>query len=154
MGRKIIVIALILGSVFGMQAQKLNYPASKGLRQLNNGWHKFSVEGAVFDVEVSEGRLVKGNVVWFDNSKYSGSFNNNKISGKGTYTWPNGDRYEGSFKNNQRHGKGTMYWSDGTKHSGKWKNNSRNGKGKSFDPNGNLVNEGVWEGDTLVENKK
>ena len=153
MGKKLILIGLFLVGALGVKAQELNYPVSSGINQLPNGWHKFTHAGAYYDVEISQGHLVKGNVVWFDKATYSGSFGSNKISGKGTYTWPNGDRYEGSFKNNLRHGKGTMYWSDGTKYSGKWKNNSRNGKGKSYDSEGNLTQEGVWEADVLVASK-
>ncbi|MCK8521568.1 hypothetical protein M0D21_08310 [Aquimarina sp. D1M17] len=148
----ILIIALVI-SAFGIQAQDVKYPVVKGLKQLPNGWHKFSYAGTIFDVEVRDGYLIKGNVTWFDNSHYSGSFVGNKISGKGTYTWSNGDRYEGAFRNNQRHGKGTMYWKDGRKYTGKWKNNFQNGKGKSYDPNGNLTAEGIWESAVLIKEK-
>ncbi|MEL6988571.1 MAG: hypothetical protein AAGK97_12175 [Bacteroidota bacterium] len=40
---------------------------------------------------------------------------------------------------------------DGSKWSGKWKHNKRNGKGKLFDASGQVVQQGVWEEDTLVE---
>jgi len=153
MWKRIIIIALITVGAIKTQGQNLNFPIAKDIKLLDDGWHKFSSEGAIFDVEILEGNMVKGKVTWFDKTTYSGTFLRNKIGGRGTYVWPNGDRYEGSFKDNQRHGKGTMYWVDGTKYTGKWKKNIREGKGKSFDIKGNLVQEGIWVNDTFSQRK-
>jgi len=153
MWRQLIILALIFGSVLKMQAQDLKEPVTKDIKLLDNGWHKFSSGGAIFDVEILEGNLVKGKVIWFDNTTYSGTFLRNRIGGRGTYTWPNGNRYEGGVKNNQRHGKGTMYWKDGTKYTGKWKNNLRHGKGQSFDTDGSLVQQGIWVNNVFSESK-
>jgi len=134
-------------------AQELNVVPVSTVRQLPDGWHKFTEQGATFDVEVLGGKLVKGNIVWFDDSSYSGTFSGNRISGRGTYKWSDGKRYEGAFKNNQRHGKGSMIDADGSKWSGKWKLNQKNGKGKAFDNKGALVQEGVWEQNQFVSAK-
>ena len=150
--KKLIALCLLIGFVSFSNAQQIRLVPTKLIKQLPNGWHKFVTNGVVFDVEISEGSLVKGNIKWLDNSTYSGSFANNVISGRGTYTWANGDKYEGSFKNNERHGKGSMYWKDGTKYSGKWKNNKKNGKGKMWEADGTLV-VGLWEENKLIKSK-
>jgi len=136
-----------------VNGQEMNYISNKVVKLLPNGWHKFENAGVVYDVEVKEGRYVKGNIAWFDGTTYSGTLGSKGISGRGTYKWPNGERYEGTSKNSTRHGKGTMYWKDGTKFSGKWKNNLQNGKGKLFDAEGNIVKVGVWENGKFVVKK-
>ncbi len=136
-------------------AQDLNVIPTVTVRQLPDGWHKFSEQGATFDVQVLGGSFVKGNVKWFDGASYSGTFSGNRISGRGTYKWADGQRYEGSFKNNERHGKGSMIANDGSKWSGKWKGNLKNGKGKMYDTEGAVVQEGVWvEGDYVGTKSK
>ena len=152
--KKLILLLVIFGAIFATQAQNLRVIPADLIKSLPNGWHKFNYKGVYFDVEVANQLLVKGNIKWLDKSMYSGGFSNNEISGKGTYTWANGDKYEGSFKSNERSGKGTMYWKNGEKFSGKWKYNKKNGKGKMWDGTGALVQEGVWEQNILVKEKK
>ena len=151
MEKSIRLLLMIVGIAYGGKAQKINLVPTKQLRQLPSGWHIFVSEGATFDAEVLNGSLIKGKITWFDTASYSGTFYNNKISGKGTYTWSNGERYEGSFKGNMLHGKGTFYKNDGTKYQGKWKNNKRNGKGKIFDNSGAIVKQGVWEENIYID---
>ena len=151
MKKYILFLGLIIGVSFHCSAQKINTVPAKNIRQLPNGWHKFLSAGATFDVEVLNGSLLKGNIIWFDGSTYSGGFHNNTLTGKGTYTWTNGDRYEGSFKGNKRQGKGTMYKKDGSKHQGKWKNNKKHGKGKAYDSSGKLIKQGNWEDGVFIE---
>lgn len=151
------LITLFLSTSFVLlsQAQELNtIPSSSELQLFTDGWYKFQLEGTYFDVEIASGKMVKGNIKWFDGSEYSGSLSHTQISGKGTYRWPDGSRYEGSFKNHQRHGKGSQIMADGTKWSGKWKANEKNGKGKVFDTEGKVVQEGVWASNKLLESKK
>ena len=152
--KKIIFLVVFVLTVCFVNAQEMNFISNKIAKVLPNGWHKFKDAGVVYDVEVNDGWFVKGNVVWFDRSSYSGSLGSKGISGKGTYKWPNGDRYEGTSKNNARHGKGTMYWKNGTKFIGKWKNNKQHGKGKLFDAEGNIVKAGVWENGEFTAKKK
>jgi hypothetical protein len=134
-------------------AQKINTVPTKGVSDLSDGWHKFTLEGAAFDVEVLNGNLTQGNIVWFDQSTYSGKLSSKGLNGKGTYNWPNGIKYQGSFKANQRHGKGSLVLQNGSKWSGKWKNDLKNGKGKIFDANGAITKQGVWEAGKLVQKK-
>jgi len=155
MKKVLLMMSLIIVVVFNIQAQEINaIPFSSDIAQLSDGWHKFTLQGASFDVEVASSNLVKGNIVWFDGTKYSGNLAGFVISGKGTYTWPDGTRYEGSFRNNQRHGKGSMILLDKSKWSGKWKNNKKNGKGKQYDASGAIVQQGVWAADQFVGAKK
>lgn len=153
--RKIIFSIIFIASiVFSASAQKINQVPPVPTYNLPNGWHKFIDQGATFDVEVLESKLTQGNIIWLDQSKYSGSLFGHTITGKGTYTWPDKKRYEGGFKKNNRHGWGVMYYLDGTKYSGKWKNNKKQGKGKFYDKDGKVVQQGVWENDIYVGAKK
>ena len=97
--KKIISLLIIVLFVnFNSDAQELNTIVKGAAKNIPDGWHKFTLQGASFDVEVIGGRLVQGNISWFDGAKYSGSLGGSVISGRGTYTWPDGTRYEGSFK--------------------------------------------------------
>lgn len=151
---KVIIRFLIIVFALNVNAQDINTVAPGATKHIPNGWHKFSFQGMRLDVGVEAENLTRGNVVWFDNARYSGTFSGYEISGKGTYVWPNRERYEGSFRNNMRHGKGTMYYSDGSKHYGKWKNNKKNGKGQVYDKNGKLIKDGIWENDIFIKAAK
>lgn len=137
---------------YSVTAQQINPVPGSLARTLDNGWYKFEAEGAVLDVEVQSGYIIKGNIKWFNDDSYSGDLAGSQLSGKGTYKWQNGERYEGIFKKNQRHGKGTMFYSNGEKYSGKWKNDQPHGKGKIWKADGS-VEQGVWENGTLKEKK-
>ena len=152
--KKLILLAVILLGSNSLSAQNLNGIVKGTLKNVPDGWHKFTYQGISYDVGVEDEFLTQGNIVWFDNSRYSGAFNGYNISGKGTYVWPNKERYEGRFKNNMRHGYGTMYYKDGTYFYGKWKNNRKNGKGQEYDKNGILVRDGVWKNDVFVKTSK
>ncbi len=137
--------------LFTVNAQEIKtVPTNQETARLADGWRKFELQGVVFDIEVLGGSYVQGNIVWFDGTTYSGGLRGAFISGRGTYTWSSGARYEGSFRNGERHGKGSYILKNGKKWSGKWKYNKKNGKGKVFDPDGTVVQEGVWKDDKLV----
>lgn len=154
MKTKLIVIALLLGFVTMGVAQEFNpIPFSPELKKLPDGWHKFQFQGNLFDVEITNGRLVQGNIKWFDGATYSGSLTGTEIGGKGTYTFPDGSKYEGSFRKHLRHGKGSQIDADGTKWSGKWKADKKNGKGKVFSPTGDILKEGVWTNGEMIASK-
>ncbi|WP_350288543.1 hypothetical protein [uncultured Croceitalea sp.] len=154
MKKLFVVLLLSASAILSTQAQEFNtIPSSNDLKLLADGWYKFDIEGTFFDTEIRAGKLVKGNIKWFDGSKYSGTLSGFELSGKGTYTWPDGSRYEGALKKHQRHGKGSLIAMDGTKWSGKWKENKKNGKGKVFDAEGNVLKEGIWELNELVAEK-
>jgi len=151
MKKYILTLLSVLALTISSEAQTIkNIPFSREIQSYGNGWHKFELRDAKFDVEIEAGVLLKGNITWLDGTTYSGNMSGTTIAGRGTYTWTDGSRYEGSFKNNKRHGKGSMIAPDGSKWSGKWKNNKKNGKGKMYDSKGDLVQQGVWENDQLV----
>ena len=149
--KKLAIIFSLVALVFASQ----NAFAQRGTKisSLPNGWHKFTIDGIKFDVEILSGTIVRGNAKYPDGSTYSGAWKDNQISGKGTFTYANGDRYEGSFRNDLRSGKGTMYYAEGGKYSGKWANDKKEGKGRMWDPAGNLT-KGVWKNDQLQEGGK
>ena len=145
---------LVLSLNFSSRAQELNTIVPGAAKNIPDGWHKFTFQGAKFDVEIKSEGLTEGNIVWFDQSIYSGTLRGYTIAGRGTYVWPNRERYEGSFRNNMRYGKGTMFYKDGTRHYGKWKDNKKNGKGQEYNKAGELVRDGFWENDVFVEVSK
>ncbi len=151
MKKALLTVLLTVGVLLSAGAQEIKtLPTNQETASLSDGWHKFELQGATFDVEVLGGSYRQGNVTWFDGTTYSGGLSGAFVSGRGTYTWTSGSRYEGSFKNGQRHGKGSLILKNGQKWSGKWKNDKKNGKGKVFDADGALIKEGVWENDKLV----
>ena len=154
MRQSTLVSIILLTASFHLSAQKINTIQENQVKYLPDGWHKFIEEEVYFDVEVKDGSMIKGIVVWFDGAKYSGSLFGDIISGSGTYTWPNGSRYEGGFQNNERHGRGTMIETDGSKWGGKWRMDKRNGRGKVFDKYGAVVQKGYWENDEFIGEKK
>lgn len=154
MKRTLFLVVILFGMATAMQAQEIKIlPTNLETNALPDGWHKFELQGAIFDVEVLGGNYTKGKVTWFDGTSYSGGLSGAFISGKGTYTWANGSRYEGSFKKGKRHGKGSLILANGQKWSGKWKQNKKHGKGKVYDKEGEIVQQGVWEEDALVSTK-
>jgi len=154
MKRIIFPILFMVAISFSVIGQTLNRIPPGAAVNYPNGWYKFINQGVTFDVEILNKTLTQGNIIWFDQTKYSGTLAGYTISGKGTYTWKDGRRYEGSFKDNKRHSWGTMYYLDGTRYDGKWKNNKKQGKGKAYDKDGNLVQQGVWDNDVFIGTKK
>lgn len=85
-----------------------------------------------------------GNIEFLEEgSKYSGTFVNNEISGKGIFEWKNGDIYEGEMKKGKMDGIGKFTFNDGKIYEGEYKNGIKQGKGKLFYP-GNKVYEGYF----------
>ena len=64
--------------------------------------------------------------------------------------------YEGQMTNDSWDGYGRAIYSDGKYHIGYWKNDRRNGYGKTVrrekETGENIVEEGYWENDKLVNN--
>ncbi len=127
--------------------------AQKEISSLSDGWHKFDIDGIMFDVQTVNGYILRGNAIYPDGTRYSGSWSSNQFSGPGTLTWANGDRYEGKFSNGERSGYGTMYWENGDKYGGRWRGGLRSGKGKMWYADGKFV-KGIWEKGKLVTTKK
>lgn len=71
--------------------------------------------------------------------------------------YPNdGKIYEGYYKDDRKNGKWTVYYKDGItpKLIGEYKNNRPNGKFQKFYPNGELKEEGTFDGQSYVDTLK
>ncbi|WP_343486286.1 hypothetical protein [Allomuricauda sp. d1] len=87
-------------------------------------------------------------------SRYEGEWKDNQRHGEGSFYWSDGEYYVGSYENDQRNGLGTYYWPNGEKYVGSWKDDKRNGKGIFYGKDGNIITEGIWKADKLVEAEK
>lgn len=108
--KKLLLLSVLFVGIFtAVHAQGIKIlPTNLEVKSWPDGWHKFELQGAIFDVEILGGRYTQGVVKWLDGTTYSGRLSGAYVSGKGTYTWANGMRYEGSFKKGKRHGKGSL----------------------------------------------
>ncbi len=102
--------------------------------------------------EIKDGKA-NGNGIALLNtgSRYKGQWKDNKRHGEGTFHWPDGDYYVGDYENDKRSGQGTYFWHNGEKFVGLWKNDERTGEGVFYGKEGEVVAQGHWEGDELVE---
>jgi len=104
--------------------------------------------------EVDNGKADGFGIAILDSgSRYEGEWESNKRHGQGSFYWIDGEHYEGDYKNDQRSGTGTYYWPNGEKYVGHWKNDMRNGEGKFYGKDGELMTQGVWKDDKLVEER-
>ena len=72
-----------------------------------------------------------------DHGKYVGEAKGFIRHGQGTYTWKEtGNRYTGSWVNGEMEGKGTLTYADGTKYVGMFKDGAENGQGCITFPSG------------------
>ena len=72
----------------------------------------------------------RGISAWFDGSKYSGYWVEDKASIKGKLIHSNGDIYEGEWSDDKPNGKGIYIYQNGTVYEGEWKDDFKNGFGK------------------------
>ncbi|KAI8927063.1 hypothetical protein BC831DRAFT_453746 [Entophlyctis helioformis] len=69
-------------------------------------------------------------------SMYTGSWDQDRMNGKGRLEFASGAFYEGMWKDNQYCGPGTYKWPDGSQFIGEWHENGMNGPGKYCDATG------------------
>jgi len=61
---------------------------------------------------------------------YTGQLDvNNKPCGKGDIVWNNNSNYTGHWKNGRKEGNGMLLWSDGSKYNGEWHDDTMSGEG-------------------------
>lgn len=87
-------------------------------------------------------------------SRYEGQWKDNQRQGEGTFYWPDGEYYIGEYENDKRSGFGTYYWPNGEKYAGQWKEDKRSGSGQFFGTDGDVIADGEWNDDKLVEINK
>ncbi|WKK87306.1 hypothetical protein QYS48_11295 [Marivirga arenosa] len=117
--------------------------------ELNKG-NKVYYVGAVKNDQANG----KGVAIFDSGSRYEGEWENNQRHGEGSFYWPDGEYYIGEFKNDKRSGKGTYYWPNGEKFTGEWAENKRNGKGIFYSKEGEIVAQGIWKDDDLIDVQK
>ena len=69
--------------------------------------------GDIIEGEFSDGKIIKGKIMYKNEDEYEGEFIDGKISGKGIYKYKNGDIYEGFFENELFNGEGKITKSNG-----------------------------------------
>jgi hypothetical protein len=65
----------------------------------------------------------------YDNGVYTGYFEKGLRNGQGTYTWADGEQYVGTWVNGEENGRGTFTWTDGNEYVGDFVNGERTGQG-------------------------
>ncbi|WP_177218288.1 MORN repeat-containing protein [Robiginitalea myxolifaciens] len=86
-------------------------------------------------------------------SRYEGEWKDNRRHGEGAFYWPDGEYYIGSYEFGRRSGQGTYYWPNGDKYVGHWKNDRRSGEGAFYGEGEEIVAQGTWKEDKLVEER-
>ena len=83
------------------------------------------------------------------NYKYTGSFSNNKLNGKGEINY-DGTIYKGQFVDNKIEGKGTIYYKNGDRWEGLFKNDKKNGYGIRYTAKGGELR-GRWLHNNFID---
>jgi len=96
----------------------------------------------------------KGLALLETGSRYEGQWKDNQRHGEGAFYWPDGEYYIGEYKNDKREGSGTYFWPNGEKYVGQWAEDKRNGKGTFYDKEGEIITNGTWKNDELVQQDK
>jgi hypothetical protein len=91
-----------------------------------------------------------GKFSWADGRVYQGSWRNNREDGFGILSWSSGQKYEGEWLDGSISGRGTLTTSTGEKYIGNWENWQRNGHGILYDAAGDILEQGIWENDELL----
>lgn len=82
-------------------------------------------------------------ILYKDNTKYEGIWDNGVLNGFGRYFLPNGDYFEGNFIQGVVEGRGVYHHSDGNVYIGEWLNDYPNGEGKEIFKDGSIF-EGIF----------
>ena len=82
-------------------------------------------------------------IIFPNGTKYTGTIQNNEITGEGEYIFSNGSTYMGQVVNGLRDGEGIFQSVDGIIYEGEWKRGLKHGKGRIIQ--GNMEMEGEWK---------
>ncbi len=130
------------------QQQKKSY--GEYLTFTNRKHHKVHYVGQVRNDKANG----YGIAVFDTGSRYEGEWKENLRHGDGSFYWTDGEYYVGQYQNDRRTGQGTYFWPNGEKYVGQWKDDQRNGEGAFYDKDSNIMTEGLWKNDKLVEQNK
>lgn len=75
------------------------------------------------------------------------------MHGKGCFSWKDGSSYKGEYQHGRKHGVGTFVFPSKKYYEGDWVYGRQQGKGTLYDPNGQIIQSGIWkEGVFFKEN--
>ena len=107
--------------------------------------------GDSYEGEFSFGRRHgTGVFTWADGKRYEGDFEEDVRKGTGSLAWPDGTTYDGDFDNGNLHGKGRLRWPSGEVYLGWFENGQMCGFGIRYDKDGNVIEQGEWYQNCLV----
>jgi uncharacterized membrane protein YhaH (DUF805 family) len=119
------------------------------------GTIRWRSSGRTYSGQFQRGELVGAGVFTRGATTYEGEFRQNKPSGVGVLSLDaadaNGGRYAGDFANGVPDGYGLRTYQPGRVFFGQWRGGKRDGYGALFDADGNLIEQGVYRADALVQ---
>lgn len=128
------------------------------LREKSNGQYlTFTTDKGTRIYYVGEVRNGKANgygiALLETGSRYEGEWKDNRRHGEGSFYWPDGQYYVGHYENDHRNGNGSYFWPNGEKYVGDWENDRRSGEGVFYSETDQVVAQGTWKDDELVEQR-
>lgn len=93
----------------------------------------------------------KGKQAYANGEVYQGDFFEEMRHGHGKYTYPDGEYYEGQFVFSKYQGEGVYHFADGRIYTGSFSNDLFHGYGVLKNPWSQVIQEGVWHYDKLIE---
>lgn len=128
------------------------------LREKSNGQYlTFTTDKGTRIYYVGEVRNGKANgygiALLETGSRYEGEWKDNRRHGQGSFYWPDGQYYVGHYENDHRNGNGSYFWPNGEKYVGDWENDRRSGEGVFYSETDQVVAQGTWKDDELVEQR-
>eukprot|EP00931_Biecheleriopsis_adriatica_P059305 TRINITY_DN35465_c0_g1_i1.p1 TRINITY_DN35465_c0_g1~~TRINITY_DN35465_c0_g1_i1.p1 ORF type:complete len:335 (-),score=59.77 TRINITY_DN35465_c0_g1_i1:132-1136(-) len=85
-----------------------------------------------------------GHYIGKDGREFRGTWKEAIIHGCGFYSWPDGRTYRGQYDNDQKDGHGVFTGAGGKRFEGQWKAGKQHGWGVSYDADGGVVKQGIW----------
>ncbi|PPK87730.1 hypothetical protein CLV84_0680 [Neolewinella xylanilytica] len=145
--------------LFALQKADMQIRNLQGQLRRSSGGNYLTFESrqgnAVYYVgDVRDGKANgRGVALLSSGSRYLGEWKDNQKHGVGEFHWPDGAYYEGEYEEDERSGEGTYHFPGGEIFIGEWDNDLREGDGIFYDADGEVVAQGEWDDDELVEQR-